>query len=84
MRRHQRDLDKHVADMMWIIRLLRVRVGAPLTESMVYEQQKAIYDYAQEEVSLIIKEIEYRGVRWKQHYAGVPDTCILVYRLVSC
>jgi hypothetical protein len=79
MKPHQRDLDKQVADMMWIIRLLRTTVGAPLTKKMVYEKQKAIYGYAREDVSLIVEEIEHRGVRWKQHYAGVPDACILVF-----
>ena len=75
---HNPELSVPVAHLMWIIRLLRQEGGAPITEAQVYEKQQSIYGYNRLEVARIIGEIEDRGFRWKQHYEGVPDTCILV------
>jgi len=71
-------LNRPVANILWIIRTLRQEVGAPITEAQVYEKQRSVYGYNRLEIARIIGEIEDRGFRWKHHYEGVPDTCILV------
>jgi hypothetical protein len=65
------------ANMLWIVRILRVE-GGELNAQSVYERQKFTFHYSLETVTDALAEISKRGYHWSERYPGISDACIVI------
>ena len=68
--------EKKVAEVLWTVRVLRLE-GLELTAEKIYERQRHLFRYSQEDVNAALGEIGNRGYHWSQRYSGIPDACIV-------